>query len=118
MNSTSREFVRIPSFDVKWKHLGLNDDDLRRLELMILENPKIGPVIQGTGRARKVRFPFENRGKSGSARVIYVDFEVDEKVFLLDVYAKTSLDNLSQADRNDLKILVDYLEDTLERERK
>ena len=50
--------------------------------------------------------------------MIYVDFEVDEKVFLLDVYAKTSLDNLSQADRNDLKILVDYLEDTLERERK
>lgn len=110
----SREFVTIPSFDVKWARLGLTDEDLRHLETEILKDPKIGPVIQGTGRARKVRFPFPNRGKSGSARVIYVDYEVYEKVYLLDVFAKSEKENLTKADRNDLKAVVDFIELALE----
>ena len=114
---TGREFVTIPSFDLKWTRLGLTDDDLRRLERAILKDPKIGPVIQGTGKARKVRFAFENRGKSGSARVIYVDYEVFEKVYLLDVYAKNEKESLTKADRNDLKAIVDYIELALEKER-
>ena len=115
-NDMSREFIRIPSFDVKWEKLGFTDEDLRNLEFTLLHNPKIGPVIRGTGRARKMRYAFENRGKSGSARVIYVDFEVYEKIYLLDVYAKKEQDNLSMADRNDLKLLVDYLEFSLDKE--
>lgn len=112
----SREFVRIPSFEIKWERLGFSDEDLRQLEAILLQNPKIGPVMKGTGRARKMRYAFENRGKSGSARVIYVDFEVYEKIYLLDVYAKKDQDNLSKEDRNDLKLLVDYIEVALDRE--
>lgn len=59
--------------------MGLNDDDLARLQRELLEDPKVGPVMQGTGGVRKMRFAFEDRGKSGSARVIYVDFEVYDK---------------------------------------
>lgn len=29
-------------------------DDLRRLELEIMKNPQVGPVIQGTGKLRKM----------------------------------------------------------------
>lgn len=106
----SREFVILPSFDAKWKHLGLDDKDLRRLEDMLLQNPKLGPAMRGTGGVRKMRFAFENKGKSGSTRVIYVDFEAYEKLYLLDVYAKSEKDNLSNAERNELKALTELLE--------
>lgn len=99
----------------KWKALGLTDDDLLRLELDLLADPKLGPVIKGTGGVRKVRFAFENRGKSGSIRVIYIDFEVYEKIFLLTAYAKADQDNLTKGERNDLKGLVELLELDLEK---
>ena len=73
-STLSRIFVELPSFAARWKALGLNDDDLLRLETMLLSDPKVGAVLQGTGGVRKVRFAFENRGKSGSVRVIYIDF--------------------------------------------
>ena len=64
----TREFITLPSFDVKWKSLGLDEDDKSRLEQELLDNPKIGPVMQGTGGVRKMRFAFRDRGKSGSDR--------------------------------------------------
>lgn len=60
-----------------------------------------------------MRFAFEKRGKSGSVRVIYVDFEVYEKIFLLTAYAKNEKDNLSDAECNELKQLIKVLEDQL-----
>lgn len=106
----SREFVKLPSFLSKWEEIGLNDDDMRDLENKLLENPKIGPVMPGTGKVRKMRFAFKNRSKSRSARVIYVDFEVYEKIYLVDVYAKADQESLSRAERNELKELVEILE--------
>ena len=105
----SREFIIIPSFDVKWRKLGFGDEDLKRLEEELLRNPKLGPAMQGTGGVRKMRFAFENKGKSGSTRVIYVDFEAYEKIYLLDVYAKAGKDNLTKAERNELHGLVEIL---------
>ena len=105
-----REFVWLPSFLVKWQQLNLNEDDMRRLEQELLSNPKIGPVIQGTKKIRKMRFAFPNRGKSSSTRVIYVDFEVYEKIYLIDVYAKNDKDNLTKEERNNLRGLVELLE--------
>lgn len=113
----TREFVTLPSFDVKWKHLGLNEDDKSRLEQELLENPKIGPVMKGTGGVRKMRFAFQDRGKSGSTRVIYVDFEVYEKIFFVDVYQKSDKDNLTKAERNAMKDVVELIELGLETEK-
>lgn len=44
--------------------------------------------MRGTGGVRKMRFAFEEKGKSGSVRIIYVDFEVYEKIFLITAYPK------------------------------
>ena len=114
----TREFVTLPSFDVIWKELGLSENDKVLLEQQLLENPKIGPVMQGTGGVRKMRFAFPNRGKSGSARVIYVDFEVFEKIFFVDVYQKADKDNLTKAERNTIKGVVELIELGLETEHK
>ena len=109
-----RLFVELPIFRSRWKDLGLDNDDLLRLQNELLDDPKIGAVMQGTGGIRKMRFAFEDRGKSGSARVIYIDFEVHEKIFLITAYAKNEKDNLSKEERNELHHLVDILKAQLD----
>ena len=106
----TRIFVELPIFRSRWKDLGLNDSDLRRLQEELLADPKIGDVMRKTGGIRKMRFAFD---KSGSVRVIYVDFEVYEKIFLLTAYAKNEKDNLSDEECNELKQLIKVLEDQL-----
>ncbi len=69
--------------------------------------------MQGTGGVRKMRFAFEDRGKSGSVRVIYVDFEVYEKIFLITAYSKDEKDNLTMSERNELRQMIGILEDQL-----
>lgn len=108
-----RTFIQTSAFAKAWKELGFNDNDLRRLENELLQNPKVGKVIRGTGRLRKMRFAFEGRGKSGSTRVCYVDFEIKETIFLLAVFAKNELENLSQTECISLKHQIDILEDNL-----
>lgn len=109
----TRTFIQTDEFFKNWERLGLTDDDLRRLELEIMKNPQVGPVIQGTGKLRKMRFAFENKGKSGSSRVCYVDFLIHETVYLITVYSKNEKDNLSKAERNEIKKFIDILEKRL-----
>ena len=46
--------------------------------------------------------------------MIYVDFEVHEKLYLLTAYPKNEKDNLSKAERNTLKQLVGILKQQLD----
>lgn len=109
----TRTFVELPLFRTKWKTRGLNEDDLKRLQEEMLLDPKIGAVMRETGGVRKMRFAFEHRGKSGSIRVIYIDFEVYAKIYLLTAYPKNEKDNLTKAERNELRELVQVLEHQL-----
>lgn len=103
-------------FDKQWKRMGLDDKDLRRLQQQILANPQIGPVMQDTGRLRKMRFAFEGRGKSGSIRVTYVDFTAFNIVFLIYAYPKNEKDNLSKAECHEIKKMIDAIENVLRQE--
>lgn len=105
-----RTFIILPEFDKRWKALGLNDDDLRRLENEILLNPEAGVIMQGTGGLRKRRFAFEGFGKSGSSRVCYVDIVLKETVFLITAFAKSEKANLSKEERNSIRKLIEILE--------
>ena len=69
----TRTFIETTLFTKQWAALGLSEEDLRLMQNLILDNPKIGAVIPGTGRVRKMRFAFQERGKRGSGRVCYVD---------------------------------------------
>ena len=95
----------------------MTDADLRRLQDELLADPQVGKVMQGTGGVRKMRFALENRGKSGSIRVIYIDFEIREKLYLLTAYPKSEKDNLTKSERNELKKLVGILESELDQSR-
>ena len=106
-----REFIHGKKFDEQWQSLGLTDDDLKNLQKILLENPKIGSVIRGTGRLHKMRYGgYDNRGKSHCARVCYVDFEIHGIIFFIMVFAKNEMENLSAEERNSIKKLIERLE--------
>ena len=108
-----RSFIELPIFKSRWEALGLNEEDLLRLQVELLADPKAGDVMQGTGGVRKMRFAFEHRGKSGGVRVIYVDFEVHEKIYLLTAYTKNEKDDLTKKERSEIKQLIEVLEQQL-----
>lgn len=112
-DNMKREFVMMPVFDKQWKYMNLTDDDLKTLQEQLLINPKLGDVMQGTGGLRKMRFAFKGRGKSSSGRVLYVDFFVAEKIYLIFAYPKNEKDNLSKEERNNIKKLIEKIEKTL-----
>jgi mRNA-degrading endonuclease RelE of RelBE toxin-antitoxin system len=66
------------------------DDVLLEIQNDLLENPKRGPVIEGTSGVRKSRAvdPTRGKGKSGGFRYMYYYIERDEQIFLLMVFSK------------------------------
>lgn len=113
-----REFIRLPEFEKQCKNIGLNEDDIREIENTLMFDTNAGDVIQSTGGLRKLRIALSNRGKSGGARVIYINFAYYEKIYFITVYAKNEMENLSQSERNELKQLVKILESELRKKEK
>lgn len=109
----TRTFIEVPIFTRKWKDLGLTDDNLRALEIELLENPKAGDTISHTGGLRKIRIPMEERGKGkrGGARVIYIDVEIKEKIYLLNVYSKDEQSDLTEDEKKAFKAIVKILKE-------
>lgn len=106
-----RTFIEVPLFTKRWKEIGLGDEDLLALQIILLKDPASGPVMEGTGGIRKVRFPLENRGKSGSVRVCYTDFEEYEVTYLITAFTKNEQSNLSDSEKNVLRKLVKALKE-------
>jgi len=106
------EFVSTHSFEASAKKL-LTEDDRRELELLLVEDPKRGQVIERTGGFRKVRSarPSRREGKSGGTRVVYYLLDRRDRIYLLLVYAKGVKDNLTRAEENELRKLAKALED-------
>lgn len=112
----TREYIMMPEFERQWSSMGLNDEDLRRLQAELLLNPQKGVVVPGTGGLRKLRFAFEGQGKSGSTRVVYVDFCLYERIYLIYAYPKSEQENLTKEQKNNIKKMIVRLEQTLTKE--
>ena len=98
----TRTFIEVPIFTRRWKEIGLGDEELQTLQIMLLKVPESGPVMEGTGGIRKVRFPLENRGKSGSVRVCYTDFAEYEVTYLITAFEKKEQENLSNEEISEI----------------
>lgn len=105
-------------FDKQWDNMGFDDSDRNLLENMILNNPQTGPVIQGTGGLRKMRFASEDKGKRGGSRVLYVDYVVFETVYLVSAYPKNEKDDISSEERKLYKKLIEQTKKALEAKQK
>lgn len=107
----TRTFIEVPLFSRRWKEIGLGDTELQALQIMLLKDPDAGPVMEGTGGIRKVRFPLQNRGKSGSIRVCYTDFAEYEVIYLITAFEKREQENLTDEEKAVLKKLVKVLKE-------
>lgn len=103
----------MPEFDRQWKAMGLTDDDLKELQFGLLIEPTKAPVIKGTGGLRKVRVRLPGKGKSGSARVAYVDFASLETIYLITAYPKSKKETLSDRECQVIKTMIERLEESL-----
>lgn len=114
----TRTFIEVPIFTKRWKEIGLGDEELQTLQIMLLKDPESGPVMEGTGGIRKVRFPLENRGKTGSVRVCYTDFAEYEVTYLITAFEKKEQENLSNEEKVVLKKLVKSLKEEAAKNRR
>jgi hypothetical protein len=112
-----RSFVYLNNFDKAWVALGLAISEQFELENMILEQPRKGELIQGTGGLRKLRTGIDNRGKSGGIRVLYVDFEHYGKIYLLFAYPKNVLETITDKQKKMFRQLIGELLDELKRKK-
>ena len=113
-----RTFIEVPIFIKRWKEIGLGDDELKSLQIMLLKNPESGKIMEGTGGIRKVRFPLENRGKSGSERGCYTDFAEYEVIYLITAFEKKEQENLTMEEKNAIKKLVKALKEEVAKNRR
>ena len=107
----NRSFIEVPMFTAKWRELGMTDEDLRELQKVLLQNPKKGDSIAGTGGLSKIRIPMENRGKRGGARALYVDVEIKELIYFINVYSKDEKDDLSEDEKKAFKAVIKFLKE-------
>ena len=56
---------------------------------------KAGDVVRKSGGVRKLRWTRTGSGKSGGARVIYVNRRANGEIWLLLMYAKAELDSIA-----------------------
>lgn len=106
----TRLFIYTEPFRKCWKAMGLNDDQLKKLEEMLLEDPRRGDVIEGTGGARKMRIQLDdNRGKSGGGRVIYVDIFEKEKLYMLFAYPKNVQEDLTPEQTRAIRRIIEEI---------
>lgn len=96
-------FVETRVFTARWNRR-LDDERLRDLQNLLLEDPGRGDSIPGCGILRKLRFGDESRGKGkrGGVRVIYVHTPEANRIDLVTVYGKDESDDLTKAEIGDL----------------
>jgi hypothetical protein len=87
----------------------LRDDEYAALQQVLVENPKAGDLIAGSGGLRKLRWGLEGRGKRGGARVIYYHVISRDQFYMLLIYGKNEQDDLSPEQLRMLKKAVEAI---------
>lgn len=102
------EFIEAPLFTQLFQDF-LTDDEYRALQQHLSRDPEAGDMIPGAGGFRKLRWADTRRrkGKRGGLRRIYYYFLADSQIWLMTVYDKDSMADLSPAEKRVLKSAVE-----------
>lgn len=87
-------------------------DDIREGVELLLQTPRLGVIVPGSGGIRKVRLSNidARRGKSGGYRLLYyLEDDESQTLYLLFVYSKSDRANVT---RHELKQLLDEMSET------
>ena len=72
----------------------LTDEEYRKLQSELIQNPEVGSVVRGSGGVRKLRWPAPGRGKRGGYRVIYFVRRPKGIIWMLTIYPKSEIDSI------------------------
>ncbi len=89
-------FVETPLF-TRLVYDYLNDDEYAALQTELAEHPEAGAVVPKAGGVRKIRWATAGRGKRGGVRVIYFARTRLGKIWMLTIYSKSEMGNISTA---------------------
>ena len=98
------EFVEAPTF-TRFRDNYLDDDGLAEMQGYLAANPEAGELVPGAGGIRKLRWKDRRRGKGrrGGLRVIYYCFLSQEEIWLLTLYGKDEVTDLSKDEKDRLR---------------
>ena len=101
------EFIEAPAFSRHYREY-LSEDEYRLLQERLAANPTAGDLMPGTGGFRKVRWadPRRNKGRRGGLRLIYYYFSADWQIWLMTIYDKSEMADLSAAEKKALREAV------------
>lgn len=109
-----RVFVTSNEFWKLWEESGLEDDDIKEVEDVLIKKPDLGDVIKSTGGLRKLRWGAKGKGKRGGIRILYVDFPKYEKLFFITLLRKNEVADLSSNLKKAVTKLIKEIENKLE----
>jgi hypothetical protein len=85
----------------------MTDDEYRALQHALVTRPTAGNLIRGSGGLRKLRWSMSAQGKCGGVRVIYYWAAHQEQLLLLFMYPKNVQDDLTPAQLERLRSIVE-----------
>jgi hypothetical protein len=86
-------FIESSTFE-RVRPVYLNDSEYADLQEFMMQNPKAGQVVPGSGGVRTLRWTRPGMGKRGGLRIIhFLRFEPNE-FWMLTMYAKAKRDNV------------------------
>ena len=100
--SSALEFVELPRFTAIVTAL-VSDEEYRRFQNELIEDPERGDLIQGTGGFRKRGCGWREEGKAAGSRVIYLYLAEQEVIFLATLYKKSKRETLTDDEKQSLK---------------
>ncbi len=90
---------------------GMTDSEIASLTDYLADHPMAGEEIVGTGGCRKLRWAGRSKGKSGGYRLITFYSGEMMPVFLIAAFSKGERSNLTQKERNGLKLVTGMIVD-------
>ena len=84
----------------------LDDEQYRQLQIALILRPEQGPVMQGAGGLRKVRWAMTGAGKRGGLRVIYYWEPRKDVFYMVYAYKKSEQGDVTAAQTRQLSRVV------------
>ena len=85
----------------------LSDEQYTAMQNLLIQDPAAGDLIPGTGGLRKIRWGSKGKGKRGGVRIIYYRQKAEDQIYLLTIYAKNEMSDLSASNKKALKQMVE-----------